>query len=114
MSYPLEKYRYYVAGHKVIAVSTYCGRTVKGVSICHPDDKFDLELGKKIAAARCNVKVAEKRARRAEQKDNEATRKVIEAEKHKAAMLEYHTDSLNKYMTAKRELDTLINSVKKN
>ena len=35
-NFPLEKYRYYVDGNRVIAVSTYCGKTVRGVAVCHP------------------------------------------------------------------------------
>ena len=54
-------YRYFIAGNKVIAVSTYAGKTVRGIAICSPEDKFDIEFGKKLAAARCNEKVAEKR-----------------------------------------------------
>ena len=64
-NFPLEKYRYYIAGNKIIAVSTYAGRTVRGVAICHPQDSFDIEAGKKLAAARCNQKVADKRYERA-------------------------------------------------
>ena len=57
-SYPIDKYRFYDAGNKIIAVSTYAGKQVRGVAICHPDDKFDIETGKKIAAARCNFRIS--------------------------------------------------------
>ena len=48
--YPLEKYKYYQAGNKVIAVSTFAGRTVRGVAKCNPKDNFDLEKGKMLPA----------------------------------------------------------------
>lgn len=78
-NYPLEKYRYYVNGNRVIAVSTFAGKTVRGVAVCADEDNFDLEKGKRIAAARCNAKIAAKRAQRAWNKyqkaleDNEKT-----------------------------------------
>jgi len=60
-----KNYKYVVTPNKVIALSTYAGRTVRGVAKCHPNDTFDVEFGKALAAARCNRKVAEKRYARA-------------------------------------------------
>lgn len=42
---------------KVIAVAGNC----KGVAICSPNDEFNFEIGKEIAAARCNYVLANKR-----------------------------------------------------
>lgn len=56
----------------VIAVSTFAGKTVRGVAKCHPNDEFDAEKGTKLAVARCNYKVALKRQARAERKVREA------------------------------------------
>ena len=44
--YPIEKYRYYTNGRRVIAVSTYAGKTVRGVATCDPGDEFSMEKGK--------------------------------------------------------------------
>ena len=66
MKYALNKYKYARTGNKVIAISTYAGRTVKGVAKTDPRDTFSLEDGKKLAAARCNAKIAIKRAKNAE------------------------------------------------
>ena len=63
--FPMDKYKFYYAGNKVIAVSTYGGQRVRGVAVCSKDDEFDVEKGKKLAAARCNAKVARKRHDRA-------------------------------------------------
>ena len=62
-----DRYTYVVVPkkRKVIAYSTYAGQGVRGIAKCAPDDKFDIEFGKKLAAARCNVKVARKRLKRA-------------------------------------------------
>ena len=60
-----DKYKYVEVGNKVIAISTYAGKVVRGVAKCHPDDQFSLERGKELAAKRCNEKVARKRFQRA-------------------------------------------------
>ena len=59
--FSLDRYRFYVAGNKVVAVSSYAGQTVRGVAICSDADAFDLQKGKELAAARCSVKIARKR-----------------------------------------------------
>ena len=66
-NYTNDKYTYFVADKqkKVVAVSTYAGKIVRGVAKCDPRDEFSIETGKKLAAARCNLKVATKRAKRA-------------------------------------------------
>ena len=72
-TYPIEKYKFYTTKTKdgrmkTIATSTYAGKTVRGVAICDHEDTYNEEVGKKIAAARCAVKVAEKRYFRAASK----------------------------------------------
>ena len=69
--YPIEKYKFYTNGSRVIAVSTYAGKTVRGVAVCHAGDTFSLEKGKKLAALRCAEKIAKKRVARANQKVDE-------------------------------------------
>lgn len=113
--YPIEKYRYYTTktasgDQKVIAVSTYAGRTVRGTAICHPQDTFDLEKGKEIAAARCAVKIAAKRMKRAERKRQEAMRQARQAKHYERKMTEYLHDADLAYDVATRALeDTLKN-----
>ena len=68
--FPLEKYKYVCYTQKdgikvIIAMSTYAGKTVKGMAKCHPSDTYDEEKGKKLAAARCNLKIAELRYKNA-------------------------------------------------
>ena len=107
MSFPLEKYRFYTNGNRVIAVSTYCGKTVRGVAVCHPDDNFDIEIGKRIAAARCNEKIAEKRLARASNKASEAELDVMRAQQHHKEMQAYYNDAYIAYNDAAREHDKI-------
>lgn len=98
MKYSLDKYKYIVHKTKegktrVIALSTYAGKTVRGVATCFPKDEFDLEKGKKLAAAKCGLRVAEKRAKRASEKFSEATDESIKAKRHLNKMKNYLLDA---------------------
>ena len=109
--FPLEKYRYYIAGNKVIALSTYGGKRVRGVAICHPEDNFDIEVGKKLAAARCNAKVAEKRMIRAGHKLLEAKDILVEATHHANKMTDYYQDSFEAYKKAQADVQHIMNDI---
>ena len=106
-------YRYYYTNNKVIAVSTYAGKTVRGVAICAPGDEFNLEFGKKLAAARCNEKVAAKRYERASKKLNDLLNQEHELDNaiHKTA--DYYHDSYLAYNEAAQAVDCLIASLAK-
>ena len=87
-------YKYVVIpGEKVIAISTYAGRTVKGVAKCHPNDEFDVEFGKKLAAARCNEKITYKRLTRALNKYIEAVNESVAADEKMKRMKDYMLDA---------------------
>ena len=106
-----EKYRYYTNGNKVIAVSTYAGKTVRGTAKCDPKDAFDLEKGKKLAAARCAVKVAEKRVSRAGRKYDEATNAVFDATCFERRMGAYFNDALSNRDAAYDALNALLDEM---
>lgn len=113
MNYPLEKYHYYtyrrVDGAMVVkAVSTYAGVNIFGKAICHPNDKFDLEKGKELAAARCNEKVAEKRVRRARQKRDEAADIFYHAMHKYTNMVEYEKDAFLEKLEAEKKVKELL------
>ena len=93
MEYPLEKYKYFIHGNQVVAVSTYAGKTVRGVANCHPSDTYDLNLGKELAAARCNDKIANKRLKRADRRVKEAYQALADAQRHYEEMRRYRDDA---------------------
>ena len=113
MSFPLEKYKFYVSPNenKVIAVSSYCGRKVTGVATCAPEDKFDLKKGMALAAARCNLKVTEKRMKRAAQKHEEANEILLAAGEYLTKMKNYHEDATNAFDAACDELSDLLETM---
>lgn len=89
-----KNYKFYTdEKNKVIATSTYAGRTVRGVAKCSDEDKFDLEKGKQLAAARCETRVATKRCQRANKKLIEARKAAIKAMDHYMKMEQYYNDA---------------------
>ena len=106
--FPIEGYHFFQHGNRVIAVTTYAGKTVRGVAVCANDDEFDLEYGKRLAAARCNYKVAKKRRERAFTKVANAA-EVYEAACHDLDKYRrYFYDASNAVLEAGTELDHVL------
>ena len=109
--FPLSRYKFIITDNQVIAISTYAGKTVKGIAKVNPLDKMDVEFGKKLAAARCNAKVAKRRAKRANEKLLIAQKMVKEATTFFYKMNEYYIDSSYKYDKAMEDVHELLKSV---
>ena len=113
MKYSLDKYKYYQfknenGGTTVTAASTYAGRTVKGYAKCDPRDSFSIEKGKELAAARCNLKIAEKRKMRAGNKYIQASIEADRAAEYFDRMKQYFMDADDQVDEARAELEKLI------
>ena len=118
MKYPLSKYKFIIVNsfdenkpHQVIALSTYAGKTVRGTAKVHPSDTFDLEKGKTLAAARCNLKIAEKRVKRAQKKEAISRVQAVEAKRYQERMEKYAYDSERDLEEAKKELTVLMETL---
>lgn len=115
--YPIDKYKFYIARrvdgspYKVIAVSSFAGKPVRGISVCDKKDTFDLNTGMELAAARCNYKIAQKRLARADSKVNEAVNNVINAKYKLENMWEYQADSARAVDEAANELNRITEKV---
>lgn len=101
-------YRIYETPNKVIAVSSFAGQTVRGVAKCNPTDEFDPEKGAALAAARCGLKVAEKRVKRAYSKVDEAKAQVDAAIAYLSDMLKYQSDAEANLNSAQFELEATL------
>ena len=113
MKYSLDKYKYHCftdskGAPTVVAVSTYAGRTVRGIAKCDPRDNYSLDEGKKLAAARCNAKISTKRMKRAYGKMIEAGRQLDEAQVYYERMRTYFNDASKESAFAANEVDCLI------
>lgn len=103
------EYKYKIDEEKrtIVAMSTFAGKTVVGVARCADTDEFNIETGKKIAAARCSVKIAEKRMKRAEECHSFATDALVFWTERKANMEHYELDSVEAYKKAVEDLAKL-------
>lgn len=66
-------------GKKVICVSHYAGKAVRGIARCYSTDTFNSEDGKKLARLRCEAKVAKKRVATSQKRVEDARVAVKEA-----------------------------------
>ena len=89
---------------RIVAVSSFAGKPVKGYADCHPNDEFDREYGQALAAARCAEKIAAKRCNRAYNKVDEAKALVNAAMAHLQKMMQYEADAEASYNIASYEL----------
>ena len=96
-----NRYRYIVDSEetpkKVIVLSKYAGKDVRGIAKCSPNDKFDIETGRVLATLRCDEKVAWKRYQRAQKKVAEAREEVRVATNWLNEMEDYLVRSMTEY-----------------
>lgn len=92
-----DHYKYYVNSSKgeVIAVCRYAGQNIRSIAKCHPDDEFNVERGKAIAKAKCEVKVGQIKVRNATNKYYVAAKAADEAQRRYNAMKQYYIDSVD-------------------
>lgn len=110
-NYPIEKYQFYTTKNKVVAVSTYAGKTVRGIAKADPRDNFDLEAGKKLAAARCAARIAMKRKARAQKEFNKARDAYEKAQARFEKMNLYWQDSKKAAVMAEVEVTNILNEL---
>ena len=96
---------------KIVALASYAGKPVRGVAKLNPTDTYNVSDGMELAAARCNLKIAEKRQARATAKYNEAIAKLDEARQYLEAMKHYYEDSTAAVEVAKSDLNEILNSL---
>lgn len=108
-------YVYSIGKNKVVCISRYNGKSVKGVAKCDSDfDTFDENVGMKLAKLRCELKVAEKHCKQTEQNYKEAKEMLFKAEKEHAFKEQKHARAVQARNNVLEELirfeNKLINS----
>lgn len=108
-----ENYSYYldVDSRAISAVSTFAGIPIIGVAKCKPDEKFSFDLGKALAAAKCNKKIAIKREKYAKKKLKEATNAFYEAYEHYIKMMGYAADACTRNKDASKRLEEVLEEI---
>ena len=93
---------------QITAISSYAGKTVKGVAKCDPSDEYVIGDGMTLAAARCNAKIAKKRAARAEKCFDEAEEQLARAKRYWEDMRDYYFDAVDKLAEANNEVEDIL------
>lgn len=107
-----KRYKYFSNGTgEIIAISHYAGKTVRGIAKCSPQDNFDLDKGKALACARCTLKIAKKRKKRAAERIQEAKNTFQKAERELKRMHQYYADSCREYDKAEIELRNIVENL---
>lgn len=101
-----KNYKIYTHDNEVIAVTSFARRPVRAVAKCDPRDTFNVEFGKALAVARCDVKVADKRLAAAKKRLDKANEAMIVAKREMDAAKEYfnlaQTEHTEAYATVAR------------
>lgn len=92
----------------VIAITKWHGKTYKGFARCSENDEWNEDLGKRLAAARVELKVARAREHQADIEMRQILRlqnQIYEAGKKVAA---YNRDAGKKWFDAQKNLDAIL------
>ena len=104
----MSRYKYYKDSKgKVIAVSSYAGKAIRGVAKCNPNDSFDEDVGKQLAQLRCDVKIADKRIKRAQAQYDAATRAVNKAQADWEKAVQYLSNAEQEGTAARLALESM-------
>ena len=99
--FPVEKYHYFTNNKNlVIAEQTYAGKKYRAKAVCADEDKFDLEEGKKLAAARCNAIITGKRYEAALEKITFLRNIEAKLKKEIEDCEKYYDDSMKEHLEA--------------
>lgn len=107
----MARYRFVRSENKIICLSSYGKKVVRGIAKCSPNDDFSVTIGERLAQYRCDAKVEEKRMKRATEKYKEALENFAKAKKHLFAMEDYYTSACEKYGRACEELNQFENMI---
>ena len=80
----MARYSFIRNNNKIICLSTYAKKVVRGIAKCSPNDNFSVEIGERLAQLRCDFKIAEKRMNRAYQKYMDARQVLL---KHRSTLM---------------------------
>lgn len=104
-----HNYKIYTHDNEVIAVTSFARRPVRATAKCDPRDTFDVDFGKALAIARCDVKVADKRLAAAKKRLDRANEAMILAKRELDAANKYFNLAQEEHVDAYKTIVTLTN-----
>ena len=110
------KYTYNVdlKGNKIVCVSHYAGKAVRGVSKCDTQyDEFNVETGMELAKLRCDQKIAKKRVKNLSVKLNKAEDDLVTAKNNVESLKNNLDAAINEAFAITVNLEELQNKLNK-
>ena len=109
----MSRYRIFRDGKgKIVVASSYAGKIVRGIAKCNANDTYNEDTGIALATARCDVKIANKRVKRAMAKYDAATKAVNKANAEWEKAIKYLTNAEQEALTARKTLSVLESTVR--
>ena len=105
-------FTYSFAKNKVYCMTFYAGKTIKGVAKRHPEDEFDLEVGKKLARARCEYKLRKKQLKNKIKRCEIAEEELMIAQNHARNAVVYKFVAEENLEAAKRAVEEIEDSLR--
>lgn len=106
------KFEFIHTRNKVIALARSDGKVVRGTAACSPNDTFDVEVGERLASARCKVKVLGKQAKTAAETYADWRDIVTELKTVEAKAKEHSWNASVEYDKAVAKYEQLLNEIK--
>ena len=100
-------FTYSFSENRVYCMTFYAGKTVKGVAKRNPEDEFDLEVGKRLARARCDYKLRKKQLKNKIKRCEIAQAELIIAQNHARNAVIYKVEAEAALAAAKRALEEI-------
>lgn len=109
----MSRYRIFKDGKgKIVVASSYAGKIVRGIAKCNANDTYKEDTGIALATARCDVKIANKRVKRAMAKYDAATKAVNDANAAWEKAIKYLTNAEQEALNARKALSVLESAVR--
>ena len=105
-------FTYSFAENRVYCMTYYAGKTVKGIAKRDPEDEFDLEVGKKLARARCEYKLRKKQLKNKIKRCEIAEAELMIAQNHARNAVIYKIEAEENLEAAKRALEEIEDSLR--
>ena len=103
-------FTYSFSENRVYCMTFYAGKTVKGVAKRNPEDEFDLEVGKKLARARCEYKLRKKQLKNKLKRCEIAESELMIAQNHARNAVIYKVEAEENLKAAKKALEEIESS----
>ena len=105
-------FTYSFAENRVYCMTYYAGKTIKGIAKRDPEDEFDLEVGKKLARARCEYKLRKKQLKNKIKRCEIAEAELMIAQNHARNAVIYQIEAEANLEEAKKSLEEIESSLR--